>query len=299
MGLIYHYTDINGLHGIIGEGEFWLTDNRFLNDHTEGQYAQNILNKFSDEILRDCNKNYALNIFSQLNQESQANKKGRVYVGSFSEKNILSQWRGYCPKEGGYCIGFDEAQLKDRRGFQIEKCNYDEKKTISQWKKLANDINEQYENGLRIERFLDNEDLQSKRHIFTSDDWEVAYSVLHQAYCSNEIYKIKMTNKHPDYIDERETRIFKFTSPKTISEKNESGHDKFRVRLEDETEVHFRKSNGGLIPYIKLQNIESLIKKVYIGPQGNPDLSLLSLEEFMVHNKKLKFDIEKSDTPLR
>ncbi|WHI49414.1 hypothetical protein P3339_13110 [Microbulbifer sp. MLAF003] len=158
-----------------------------------------------------------------------------------------------------------------------------QKKTINQWKNLANRINADYEKGAGPQKYIIHESA-----------WEKAYRIIPGIRYSAEINKIKMTNKHPDYIDERETRIFKFAKPKT-----ESKNSEFRARLEEDPEVHFRKSKGGLVPYIKLQGIDTLVKKVHIGPQGDTDLNMLALEEFKNHNKKLKFDIEKSNTPLR
>ncbi|WP_444891030.1 DUF2971 domain-containing protein [Microbulbifer sp. DLAB2-AA] len=289
MELIYHYTDINGLYGIIGEGEFWLTDHRFLNDHTEGHYAQTILEGFQGEILNDCKTEHHQAILTILYQEYRNFKNNRVYVGSFSEKNILSQWRGYCPKEGGYCIGFNKAKIRDIRPFQIATCNYNEHQAIKQWKQLASSINKKLEKYKRIKAI--GPALSAE---FTLEDsaWPLTID--------SQVNRIRMTNKHPDYMDERETRIFRFVEP---SSKHKIVNEELYVikkRLDiRKTEVYFRKSKTGLVPYIKLENIENLIEKVHLGPQGNPELNELALEEFKIHNKKLKFDIEKSETPFR
>jgi hypothetical protein len=289
VGLIYHYTDINGLYGIIGEGEFWLTDHRFLNDHTEGHYAKTILEGFQGEILNECETEHHQKILTFLYQEHRAFEDNRVYVGSFSEKNILSQWRGYCPKDGGYCIGFDRAKIRDIRPFQIATCNYSEHLAIEQWKQLASFINKQLEDNKKND---DPEPFVSMELAFIEALWPLA--------ADSEVNKIRMINKHPDYMDERETRIFRFVEPNPKHEIVNESLSETRKKLDvRRTEVYFRKSKTGLVPYIKLENIENLIEKVYLGPQGNPELNELALEEFKAHNKKLKFSIEKSETPFR
>ena len=52
-----------------------------------------------------------------------------VCVFSLSEMpNQLSQWRGYCPAEGGFAIEFDASKLARqllKEGFTLNKCDYD------------------------------------------------------------------------------------------------------------------------------------------------------------------------------
>ncbi|MEH7693240.1 hypothetical protein, partial [Bacillus altitudinis] len=36
---VHHYTNINGLEGILKEGEFWVSQADFLNDKTEMKYT--------------------------------------------------------------------------------------------------------------------------------------------------------------------------------------------------------------------------------------------------------------------
>src|ERR1700687_3960405 len=52
-----------------------------------------------------------------------------VFVGSLSEaKDKLSQWRGYCPTGGGFCIGFSPDLIERQartQGFHLLKCEYD------------------------------------------------------------------------------------------------------------------------------------------------------------------------------
>jgi hypothetical protein len=106
--VIYHYTTISGLIGIISGHELWASDCRFLNDGSEIIYAENI---FYDEVqkielphLEYGNGGYrlpgpTLSIF-------------RMFLACFCENgDLLSQWRGYAIDQG-YSIGFRTTELK-------------------------------------------------------------------------------------------------------------------------------------------------------------------------------------------
>ncbi|MEU6190491.1 hypothetical protein [Nocardia sp. NPDC047038] len=40
---LYHYTDINGLKGILDSGEIWLTHMAYLNDSQEFEYGIGVM----------------------------------------------------------------------------------------------------------------------------------------------------------------------------------------------------------------------------------------------------------------
>jgi len=94
---MYHYTDINALSNIITNRELWLTHASFLNDHTEGQELFTLLTEiFQSEP----------NIIKLL---KFVDKTSEAYCLSFSQdKDLLSQWRGYCPGVGGYNIAIND-----------------------------------------------------------------------------------------------------------------------------------------------------------------------------------------------
>ncbi|WP_157174509.1 DUF2971 domain-containing protein [Thiocystis violascens] len=65
----------------------------------------------------------------------------RTFVGSFSrDENKLSQWRGYCPKDGGYCIEFELPDVSD----ELYACVYKDtdKKELSE--KLLREVADFY-----------------------------------------------------------------------------------------------------------------------------------------------------------
>jgi hypothetical protein len=52
--LIYHYTGLRGLIGIVESGKIWATDIRFLNDTGEATYARRAIAKHI-QAYRDTN----------------------------------------------------------------------------------------------------------------------------------------------------------------------------------------------------------------------------------------------------
>ena len=56
-GIIYHYTSVEGVLGILDKSEFWVTKSDFLNDISEINYTfdlfeENFLNKIKNENVR-------------------------------------------------------------------------------------------------------------------------------------------------------------------------------------------------------------------------------------------------------
>lgn len=64
---------------------------------------------------------------------------GSTWIVSFSEeKNLLSQWRGYCPA-GGYCLTFKPPKLLElagRQSFVLTRCTYSRDQQVALVKEL-------------------------------------------------------------------------------------------------------------------------------------------------------------------
>lgn len=108
--IFYHYTDINGLISILSHEELWLSGIDFMNDNTEGKVVfDRIYNSIDDPSIQH-KLGQLFNLCINTN---------RIFATSFSKNgDQLSQWRGYCPHEGGYSIGFNFDKLEE---LDIEK----------------------------------------------------------------------------------------------------------------------------------------------------------------------------------
>lgn len=109
---LWHYTSIQGFHGIVTSKQMFATDLRFLNDHEEFVHARNIANQMvaaSSEFDDDGfpNRKLLANAVT-LAFESGPLTDMQVFVASFSaSEDQLGQWRGYSHGSSGVSLAFD------------------------------------------------------------------------------------------------------------------------------------------------------------------------------------------------
>jgi hypothetical protein len=126
---LFHYTSIDGLYGIIHDGDIWASKIRYLNDSREFLHAFDLARRHIFKI-KSQNK-YSDEFFNKLVAQLDASQDMHVFVCSFTEKeDQLSQWRAYSGDSTGYSIGFNAADLKRiawHHGFYLCKCIYSKK----------------------------------------------------------------------------------------------------------------------------------------------------------------------------
>jgi hypothetical protein len=110
--VVWHYTNMAALFGIIENSSIWLSDHRRLNDKNEIVYAKELIEKayyrnmgLGGVLLRPSDEH-----MRKMHESESFDKP--VYICSFSvHKNLLSQWKGYANNLGGIAIGFDTRNL--------------------------------------------------------------------------------------------------------------------------------------------------------------------------------------------
>ena len=108
---LWHYTDANGLYGIISSSRLGFGDARFLNDRTERIYGEQLLDRVFDEVVA-ADSSGITQQFRELVRVLRL--PDRLYVCSLSEtKESISQWQRYGADGAGYCIGFSRRHLDD------------------------------------------------------------------------------------------------------------------------------------------------------------------------------------------
>ncbi|WP_124259232.1 DUF2971 domain-containing protein [Rhodococcus ruber] len=119
---LYHYTDINGLIGILGSKCLRASDARFLNDAQELTFGGDLANELLQEKIVALradpsgragdwnNLEIAAMLEACIHQLESFTVNSTPFVACLSDAhNRLSQWRGY--GDQGYAIGFDRATL--------------------------------------------------------------------------------------------------------------------------------------------------------------------------------------------
>ena len=242
--MYYHYTDINGLYGILLNKQLWLTDSRFLNDHTEGTEIFSYLEKAFEKLGVSGNDlKLTMKKFSDLSVGLDS------YTTSFStEADLLSQWRGYCPSDGGYCLGFKSL---DREQFEVfgsgaslkhwlidpQPCIYLEDKKIQ----LANSIANTLLEWLRGD--------ESKDHL--------------KYHFMIQFHQMKLLYKSSHFKEESEARVI--------------------VNVHDDSKAIpvFRTKSNLVVPYLNLMFQPKIIEEIIIGPSSKKELAKIGLQNFL------------------
>lgn len=124
--LLYHYTGLAGLQGIVEHQELWASNIWYLNDTREYLHAT--------EVIKDLIRTVAVSKSDQeaalqLLADYQNRQFDEIHTISLSEHgDRLSQWRGYCSVNSGYSIGFDKkllVELAAKQGYELVQCIYD------------------------------------------------------------------------------------------------------------------------------------------------------------------------------
>lgn len=246
-----HYTSLSGLLGIVKAETLWATNIKFLNDEQEFQHALDMIKEIiSKSKITSNNPTYSLNkkFISDVTEKLKSldsYEADSVFTLSFSEQtDLLSQWRGYCPDNNGYCVVFDADILLELANSNLGichlvKCVYDKKQKEDQIKKLLNNYWSKY-----VE--LKNDDLKK--------------SLLEDL--TSEIMLLASYFKHQSFEEEKEHRIV------------------ILLEYAPDNDLKFREGHFSLIPYIELQAPRKHIKKICIGPTANKELAKRALETF-------------------
>lgn len=112
---LYHYTNYEGLKGILESGELHLTNVFNLNDPSEIRYGfSHVINSLKKLSTQGSNEQkYFARRFEHL-YTTGINRTGHFFVCSFSkDDDELGQWRSYADDGRGYCLVFDRSELED------------------------------------------------------------------------------------------------------------------------------------------------------------------------------------------
>ena len=253
--MVYHYTDTQGLLGILSEKQLFASDYRFLNDPLEGEAIQLILQRL---MLPNIQKLKCSDDMKREAYKSLSSAMEIVYIASFCEDgDLLSQWRGYTGEHSGYSIGFDKRMLLEMAQSlphtRFEKCKYLTDDIISDMEDV---VTQSFEEDV-INRLGDGE-------IKSWGDLEPHLS---------------------NFMDAMETGPLKpryFMKPSGFEEEKEH-----RIVQSASSDLKFRSKSTSLIPYKKLDISkivkEGGIKKIIIGPSVDFDRSIAGVSESLQH----------------
>jgi hypothetical protein len=106
---LFHYTDYNGLAGIVSNDLFWATNAKFLNDASEVKYGFGIATQAVHERQRSATNatwKRLLDVAEQFLSDPDSELSDAYVVCFCQYNNLLSQWRIYGAGGGGYSMEF-------------------------------------------------------------------------------------------------------------------------------------------------------------------------------------------------
>jgi hypothetical protein len=200
---LWHYTDANGLIGILKTGQIWSTQITCLNDSLEQRYFGDLVHAIV-KTRRAQNTDPILEPLFRVADVALDNRNFSPigqFVACFSEtEDDLGQWRGYGGGECGYAIGFRSQDIlyaaQSRPGSLLVPMNYED----NRHNVIVNDVVRMgeiyYRQGLSrglpdVERWA--------REFVAAFDYELSF--------------VACVVKHPKFIGEVERRIVTLLQP--------------------------------------------------------------------------------------
>lgn len=259
-GVIYQYTDVGAMKGIVSNKELWATHFRYLNDENEFKYGLSKTSEKIEELINGGAYRNEETIAFLKSMKNIVENKEKVeelecfYVVCFSEeKDKLSQWRGYGKKEKSICLGFDYESIKEKcKGLEnscyFAKVEYSKIDTISKKLKEYCDLIELNDDGSGL--------------------------------CKDGLFELKKDV---------------FISALFVKEKCWDEEKEWRIVVHRKKDLEFKESDKGLVPYIKfkLDDVAADIKCVTL-PKSVFDYGKLSVNMFLKLNG-LTFEASPSD----
>lgn len=264
--IFYHYTDQNGLIGILNTKNLWASHVLFQNDSKEFAYGKDLFCEYIDEVFSQEIPDSPDNLMEEI-ADWLTVFDSPIFTISFSEDDCsLNQFRAYSKARSGFSIGINIDKLRNnlrKTAFlsTFEKCLYRKDDQIQFIRK-------------KLEECIIENRIDDKKH-----DELIPLIAAKIASCSPVL-------KHSSFSEEREWRlIFDYFNP--VRE-----HYKFRA--------------GGsfVIPYLEVPlNPSETISSIVVGPTPHSDLAMIATKELASHfklfGKSAKERIKYSNLPYR
>jgi Protein of unknown function (DUF2971) len=255
--VLYHYTGIRGLLGIVDSRAIWASHVYYLNDSKEILHACDVLGTLlmqREGVVEPDEREFVKQFREWL--ETFRRTPYHLFVFSLSEeRSLLSQWRSYTPHGKGVSLGFSPAVLNHvlrRPEFRIAKCLYARheqealmgsllEKTLTTFRQRLPDLDAPKAHP------------SQKYHPFLEE-------------FRKDILQVLAIVKHEAFSEEREWRIVSPYFPKyTVPD------------------VKFREGASMLLPYTELELPRDgyLFHEVVLGPSQDANLSMSALATYL------------------
>lgn len=265
--MLYHYTSLHGLIGMLTTQSLWASHCEFLNDSQEYFEAIDYLKLQTSALYME--DDYLSPMAWIMRDALEELKDSDIYTTSFSEKaDLLSQWRGYCDQGIGVCIGFRKQLIQDFctiNSYEFEQCLYKN----DQKRKLLLNLIEECISDLPKPKLTRSEFEKADSKIRV--DHEISYR---KFLAEDTLHSKKALLKFKEKANQLAPRI------KNIGFIEEA---EWRIIVRNPLQkINFRPSKTYLIPYINMQIITNdIIEEIIIGPNPHPHRCIKSIEKLL------------------
>jgi hypothetical protein len=261
---LYHYTDGNGFLGMLNRRRLWFSHIKYLNDSAEYSYALTRLSDVLGEYEEIDQYHHLRNAFKTISDNERL--QNHYSFSLTEEKDLLSQWRGYCPN-GGYSFAINDQHFEEMRTYYkltFEKCLYDKEE----------------QRQFIIDRIIGHP-LDPLKQAFQREKESIALGTYRSKGMDLTVYNIGRNIitkshllaflKHPTFEQEKEWRI--------IASENMTNRASY---------LQYRSSRNMLIPYLDVPILpddslykELQINNVIVSPTPHQDLALASCRQMV------------------
>lgn len=267
---LFHYTNLEGLKGILRTRSLWFTHAGTLNDPMEIQYGRDFIVKLANDFSQKENDEIFRSFFEQL--KLQLSTLGNIihhpFICCFCEEgDLLSQWRTYADLGGGYSIGFS---LNSNTCLSTDIRQTDNKKPLF-LRKIIYKVDQQRESVLNYLNLVVPIVKKEAKRLMESPTDTYPPTVL-GVQVSNTLLDMMLCFKHPAFHEEKEWRLIRVT------------RDDF-----DAKNLNFRGDSKNLIPYRSLflyndddENKEFSATSIINGPSAIND-NKIAIELYLQH----------------
>ncbi|MFA5351201.1 MAG: DUF2971 domain-containing protein [Candidatus Omnitrophota bacterium] len=321
---LWHYTNADGLLGILESQSIWATDYRHLNDCLELKHAMSILRdrllsqvlliaqkiyEGSSEAKKYIDENGGINRISEEETRDTIDMIWKALMdmgslfsvpcilsfcsyetaeGHISKNGLLSQWRGY-GIDGGYAIIFNLTDLLncfEREDKSFRYAGLGSGHVCYECK----DLDERSDLGSYLNRVITFASKLYSYRVYRIDKPQVEGKDIEALmHCLSRF-------KHIGFEEEQEYRFFVFAweNEKLVKEKFPLANDKRSFR-----EIKFRLQKGIQIPYVELfKDSGGLpIEKIVVGPHKEKEKRAESLKVYLRNKGFNDIRVECSEIP--
>ena len=279
---LYHYTDAQGLLGMLKTKRIWATNSRFMNDPTEIEYAARVIRETALEFAED----YPPALFRSVRQGisnvlETYEKDNDEYIACFCEDgDLLSQWRGYGAAGGGYSLGFEARYLGATEYQDLKAPEPVLRKVVYDYKKQKSLVRRFVRLVLDHQRLLGR---RSNRKSIEIDYEDEAWNIFNWfvSECLNCF-------KDPAYAEEREWRMIQYGRNMAAEKFVTTNFRASRNRIVEYVEIDISKSNGELS--------QLPVRKIRYGPTLDPKVTQQALN-LLFSSIKSDIEIQRSGVP--